>query len=402
MRLTMSEKTNAKLEIGLLPQCPVEGLYVHIPFCFHKCHYCDFYSITRQTPERMSRFVELILKEAREWAGTRQIRPRTVFFGGGTPSLLPITQMRGLIAGLQQTFDLTDVEEWTVECNPATVTEDYCRMLRDSGADRLSFGAQSFDRSELAILERHHEPAQVAESIALARKAGFQRLNIDLIYAIPGQSMESWRRSLEAALELSLTHYSCYGITYEPNTAMAVRKRLGQFQAATDELELGMMREARHALSRHGLEAYEISNYATPGEECRHNLVYWTGGNYIGLGPSASSHLAGHRFKNKPHLGDWERGVAGGQLPVFDHEVLTPAHRAGELVMLMLRLKGGIDYAEFSRRTGFDAREMYEEILNRLTGMSLIARDERGFRLKESGIDVADAVAREFLLATPE
>jgi oxygen-independent coproporphyrinogen-3 oxidase len=214
--------------------------------------------------------------------------------------------------------------------------------------------------------------------------------------------MQSWMRSLESAMAMKLQHYSCYALTYEPNTAMAVRKRLGHFKPATDELELSMMHATRRVLGSSGYAAYEISNYALSGEECRHNLLYWTGGNYVGLGPSASSHVAGHRFKNRAHLGEWERAIELGELPATDYEVLTPARRAGELVMLLLRLRDGIDYADYARRTGSDARAVYGTVLDRLSQLSLLECDERGFRLTESGIDVADAIAREFLLATPE
>src|SRR6267142_3667380 len=177
-----SEAAAASLDPSALPPAFVEGLYIHIPFCFHKCHYCDFYSITRQTPERMARFVDLVLQEARAWTThPPQIGPQTIFFGGGTPSLLPLPDMQRLIAGLREIFDLSAVNEWTIECNPATVSGDYLSMLRESGVDRLSFGAQSFDPSELATLDRHHAPSDVNHSIALARSSGFDRLTVDLI-----------------------------------------------------------------------------------------------------------------------------------------------------------------------------------------------------------------------------
>jgi oxygen-independent coproporphyrinogen-3 oxidase len=195
----------------------VPGLYVHVPFCFHKCHYCDFYSITRQTPQRMMQFVDRVLHEADHWteifhppAGLK-LRPRTVFFGGGTPSLLPGDVMMRLIDGLKQRFDFSALEEWTIEANPATVNDSYCRALRSAGVDRLSFGAQSFSPSELNVLERHHHPADVPRSIEMARLAGFTRLNVDLIYGIPGQDAGSWARSLESAMDLKTEHLSCYG-----------------------------------------------------------------------------------------------------------------------------------------------------------------------------------------------
>jgi oxygen-independent coproporphyrinogen-3 oxidase len=377
----------------------IPGLYFHIPFCFHKCHYCDFYSITRQNQARMAAFVERVLAEAALWTGSTgpAVVPRTIFFGGGTPSLLPLEQMLRLINGLRQRFDLSHIEEWTVEVNPATASLEYLEMLRQSGVDRISLGAQSFDRSELAMLERHHDPNDVAKSLELAQRAGFARLNIDLIYAIPGQTMQSWSDSLEQAIALGLSHYSCYGLTYEPNTPMAVRKRLGQFKPTEESLELEMMHHARERLTEIGCPPYEISNYAPAGQECRHNLLYWTGGSYIGLGPSAASHVEGHRFKNCSHLGEWEQSIDAGQLPARDAEILSPKQRAAELVMLMLRLSRGVNFDDFAARTGLDGRVIWASQLDDLSGKGLLGVNNNGFALSKLGLNVADAIAGEFM-----
>ncbi|HMO26455.1 MAG TPA: radical SAM family heme chaperone HemW, partial [Tepidisphaeraceae bacterium] len=327
-----------------LPPADVEALYLHVPFCFHKCHYCDFYSITRQTPQRMNQFVNLILREADLWLETAPVRPvlRTLFIGGGTPSLLPADTMRHLLEGIARRFDLDQLTEWTVEVNPATADLDYCHTLRSGGVTRLSFGAQSFEPEELRVLERHHQPHEVARSVDLARRTGFERINLDLIFAIPGQSLESWDRSLSAAIALGTEHLSCYGLTYEPNTPLAVRKRLGQVVAAEESIEVEMLMHTRRRLRGAGFDAYEISNYARPGEACRHNLMYWTGANYIGLGPSAASHVAGHRFRNKPHLGEWESSLSDDRLPLADVEQLDPERRRDERLLLMLRLSSGV------------------------------------------------------------
>jgi len=403
-----------------LPATQVEALYVHVPFCFHKCHYCDFYSITHQSPQRMERFVDLMLREAETWThGPVSVRPRTIFFGGGTPTLLPIDAMSRLLAGLRERFDFSDVEEWTIEANPATVTLEYCQMLRAAGVDRLSFGAQSFDPRELKVLERHHDPDDVPRSVAIARDAGFTRLNLDLIFAIPGQDLSSWSDSLERALALDTTHLSAYGLTFEPNTPIAVKKRLGIMTPVAESLELDMLRHTRHRLSELGRPPYEVSNFAAPGEECRHNLVYWTGGNYIGLGPSAASHVQGWRWRNRPHLGEWERAVEGqgdsplfrddtgrelapagaekGTVPAIDVEHLTPLRRAGELAILLLRLTRGLSFADFAARTGYDARALWRDEIDRFVHAGLLDCDDRGFRLSERGLCVADALAAEFV-----
>jgi oxygen-independent coproporphyrinogen-3 oxidase len=267
--------------------------------------------------------------------------------------------------------------------------------------DRLSFGAQSFNPNELSILERHHDPRDVPRSLELARRAGFTRLNVDLIYAIPGQDIASWSDSLEQAIALGTPHLSCYGLTYESNTPMAVKKRLGVFQAVDESLELEMLHHTRRRLTETGRPPYEISNYAIPGEQCRHNLVYWTGGNYLGLGPSAASHVEGWRWRNRPHLGEWEQAVAADNLPATDAEQLTPLQRAGELAMLMLRLTRGIEFAAFSGRTGRSAQETFAEPIERLSKLGLIRIDPDAIRLTEAGLDVADAVSAEFLQPEP-
>lgn len=391
------------LDVSRLPAGEIEGLYVHVPFCFHKCHYCDFYSITRQGEDRMERFVDLLLAEADLWRGSpvgSAARPRTIFFGGGTPTLLPHNLMRRLLRGLRDRFDLARLEEWTVEANPATVRREYCAVMREAGVDRLSFGAQSFNPSELATLERHHDPADVGRSIEIARAAGFRRLNVDLIYAVPGQDLRSWSESLQAALDLGTPHVSCYNLTYEPNTPMAVKKRLGRLRPVEEDVELDMLHHARSRTRAAGYRAYEVSNYAVPGDECRHNLVYWTGGNYIGLGPSAASHVEGWRWRNRPHLGEWEDAVSAGELPAADVESLSPGRRAGELAMLMLRLDRGIEFDAFAARTGRDAGHTFRDQLERLAPVGLITVDASSVRLTERGINVADAVAAEFLDVT--
>lgn len=390
-----------------LPAVEVPGLYVHIPFCAHKCHYCDFYSITRQPMQRMERFVELLLREADIWSQREErsqgpllrpfLLPRTVFFGGGTPTLLPPPLMQRLIAGLRDRFDFSLVNEFTVEANPATVDRAYCDALLEAGVTRLSFGAQSFNTTELHLLERHHNPDDVPRSVDTARAAGFKRLNIDLIYAIPGQSFESWCGSLESALSLGLSHLSCYGLTYEPNTPITVRKRLGQFQPAAESLELEMFHHTRNRLTAAGLAPYEISNFAAPGEPCRHNLLYWHGGSYIGLGPSAASHVEGFRFKNRPHLGEWERSIEAAQLPATDIESLTPRQRAGELVMLALRLPEGIRFDTITRLTKLDPRDLFRDQLAKLHHHALLDITPDRFRLTPKALDIADAVSAEFV-----
>jgi len=379
---------------------PVDGLYVHVPFCFHKCHYCDFYSITRQTPERMARFVDLVLREAEAWTSRRPELAtagaiRTVFFGGGTPSLLPAGEMARLIGGLRERLDFSAVGEFTVECNPATVDAAYLGGLRAAGVDRLSFGAQSFNPADLRVLERHHDPEDVPRSLEFARSAGFRRLNLDLIYGVPGQSLADWDHSLRQGLACGTGHVSAYLLTYEANTPIAVKKRLGQLVAAEESLELEMLAYTRSQLAEFGLPAYEISNFAQPGQECGHNVMYWRGGSYLGLGPSAASHVHGWRWKNRGHLGEWERAVEAGTLPIAEGELLSAARRQAEKAYLGVRTTAGVAWADI----GPCGRERFEPVLARLVRAGLVLMDEGGFRLTEAGVKVSDGVGSELLTA---
>ena len=387
----------ATLDAARLPDGAVDGLYVHVPFCLHKCHYCDFYSIVGQSEARMDRFVDLLLCEADFWRQHRTVQPATVFIGGGTPTLLPVGHMARLLAGLRQRFDLSGVGEWTVEANPATVDGDYCRMLIDYGIGRLSMGAQSFRPAELLALERHHRPDDVARSLEIARSAGFSRLNIDLIFAIPGQTLSSWSDNLRRALDLGTEHLSCYALTYEPNTPLGVKRRTGAVPAVEESLELEMLRHTRRVLAEAGLPAYEISNFARPGCQCLHNLMYWSGGSYLGLGPSAASHIHGWRWRNSPNLGEWETAVSHKRLPAVDVESLNAAQRAGELAMLQLRTTRGITFNEFLNRTGIDPRRVYQTLARQLATAGLLTVTDTAMALTEAGVAVADAVAAEFL-----
>lgn len=398
--MNLAVASHVAVDLSDLPAGDIPGLYVHVPFCFHKCHYCDFYSITNQSDDRMNAFVDRVLVEADLWRDSPvAIKPRTIFFGGGTPSLLPIDSMRRLLVGLRERIDLSAVDEWTIEVNPATAQLDYCRILRDHGVTRLSFGAQSFDRDELKMLERHHDPDDVPRSIDLARAAGFVRMNVDLIFGVPGQSMPSWMRSLERAIALGTPHISCYALTYEPNTPMAVKKRMGTITAIEESLELQMLLETRLRLRDAGFEPYEISNFAKPNEACRHNQLYWDGGSYIGLGPSASSHVHGVRWKNRGHIGEWERAIDQHQLPTTDAEHLSHHHRIGEHAMLRLRLTDGIDRAAFQSRWNCDPMHVFADPITRYARQGLLAVSSQSIQLTETGVAVADALAAEFLSA---
>ncbi|MFM9956741.1 MAG: radical SAM family heme chaperone HemW [Phycisphaerales bacterium] len=430
----------------------VGSLYVHVPFCFHKCHYCDFYSFVDKA-DQQGAFVEALLVELRAWAWavgagtggeleehrspadrTAVARPpvvgrgglRTLFVGGGTPSLLRVELWREVLAELDALFDVRARSrggelEFTVECNPETVTAELMGVLSDGGVNRVSIGAQSFNDAHLKTLERWHDPANVAKAVSLARAAGIRRRSIDLIFGVPGQTVEQWREDMARALqiaddpaggEMGLEHLSCYNLTYEPNTAMTARLKRGEFVALPEESEIEMFRVTREVLRSRGFEAYEVSNFAR-GEaaRCRHNLAYWRQEQWLAVGPSASSHVGGWRWKNTPNLGEWMRSVmsgsggageraAAGVSAVIDLEPPDAKRGLRERIMLGLRLSEGISAEEMlgaARGLGLDAA--LRRAASRVIGKGLMTEEGGVWRLTDAGVLVGDSVAAEMMAA---
>ncbi|MBL8990343.1 MAG: radical SAM family heme chaperone HemW [Phycisphaerae bacterium] len=343
---------------------PVRSLYVHTPFCAHKCHYCDFYSFVDQR-DQQGAFVERLIEELQAQAPLAGGAPlRTIFVGGGTPSLLRADLWRRLLAAMEGLFDLSliraGVGEFTVECNPESATAELLGVLRAGGVNRVSMGAQSFQERHLRTLERRHDPERVAAALELAEGAGIARRSIDLIYAVPGQTLGEWEADVRRALALGTTHLSCYNLTYEPNTAMTVRLKRGEFTPVDDDLEADMFELAGTLLAERGLERYEVSNYALGGigggHACAHNLAYWRQEAWLAAGPSASGHVwagagrrgGGHRWKNAPNLGAYLAQSDGGYAPVAEHEGPDPARAVRERIMTGVRLSEGLDTAEIT------------------------------------------------------
>ncbi len=396
---------------------PTRSLYIHIPFCFHKCHYCDFYSFV-DTQDRQAVFVDRLIAELAALAPlTRQTPLQTIFVGGGTPSLLAPPLWKRLLAALHDHYDCSlmgrqgegrTAGEFTVECNPETVTPELMATLAAGGVNRVSVGAQSFHTQHLKTLERWHDPANVRKAIDLARAAGIPRQTIDLIYAIPGQTIDDWAMDVRAALDLNLSHVSCYNLTYEPNTAMAVRLRRGEFTPTDEDFEIEMFELAGHLLQAAGLARYEVSNYARSGEECRHNLAYWRQEHWLAAGPSASAHIGrdwwgGSRWKNVPRLDDYLRVNDQGFAPITDLETPDPSRALRERLMTGLRLSEGLPVHELRERTkllGDSAENVWHRLerrAKRLTEQGQLDTNESRWRLTRAGLLLADGLASEFM-----
>ncbi len=372
-----------------------QGIYCHVPFCFHKCHYCDFYSLVDRR-DRQPAFVQRLTDELGV-AGRHLTRPlSTVFFGGGTPTLLATTHWRTLMDALGDNLLLAPDCEFTVEANPETVRTDLLEVLVDGGVNRLSIGAQSFRPESLKALERWHDPANVQRSVELARQAGIHNINIDLIFAIPGQSLDDWLADLDTALSLDPMHLSCYGLTYEPTTPMAAKVQSGLVKPIENEIEAQMYEATTDRLEAAGFEHYEISNWARPGYRCQHNLMYWENKNWWPFGPSAAGHIQGTRWRNAPRLDDYL--TVKPWPPICDVERLDVDGRIGEELMLRLRLIDGIalDRLDELLTSGLRGAERTAAIQRHIDG-GLLQRDCGRLQLTRPGLLLADVVLADLV-----
>lgn len=389
---------------------PAGSLYIHVPFCFHKCHYCDFYSIVDKQ-DRQEVFTDRLVRELEAlspWAAGRPLG--TVFVGGGTPSLLRPDLWRRLLACLDERYDLSVIRrglaqggEFTVECNPETVSPELMDVLAGGGVTRVSIGAQSFRPEHLKTLERWHEPENVARAVAMARAAGIGRQSVDLIFGIPGQTTAQWREDLEHVLSLGTEHLSCYDLTYEPGTAMTKRLQMGQFTPADEAVEVEMFAITLATLRASGLERYEVSNFARPGRECRHNLAYWRQEEWLAAGPSASAHIAGHRWKNVPRLDDYLSLSDRGFAPIVDHEPPDPRRALAERIMTGLRLAEGLDARSILGKADPEAAERMEHLVNGYLAKGLMGPQPDSlaarWTLTDEGFLFADGIASELMAA---
>lgn len=373
------------------------GLYVHIPFCQHKCSYCDFYSVV--TLEAMERFTEALVREIRMRAEQEHhdAAVETIFWGGGTPSLLECTQAEQIATALRCSYPLASSYEWTIEANPGTITLEKLRCYRELGINRISFGVQSFDRRELEFLERIHSAQQAEEAVELARRAGFDNINLDVIYALPGQDIETYRQTLERVGSLAPEHISAYSLVYEHGTPLYRQLQRGAIIPLDEDQEATFYSMTVDLLAQWGYRQYEVSNFARPTRECRHNLLYWHRGEYVGFGPSAHSHLGNVRWSNVRSLRQYVDAIERGSLPVVASEYLTIEQQRAECIFLGLRADG-IDLDEFARAYGIwlDHGEL-GEILSEWQRNGWAQCERRRLRLSARGYALCDALTLELL-----
>ena len=365
------------------------GLYVHIPFCRQKCAYCDFPSFAGRESS-MEAYADRLTAEIKERQNPDAVIA-TMYIGGGTPSLLPSGLMERILGELRGHFDFLPDAECSCECNPGTVTKDFLRVLKKNGVNRLSFGAQARQEHLLRLLGRIHTWEQVRESVNLAREQGFFNLNLDLMLGLPFQTLLDMEETLDAALALSPTHLSCYGLIVEEGTKMHAMVESGQWKLPDEETERDMYELCRSILSQHGYSQYEISNFALPGFSCRHNLDCWRRREYIGLGSAACGFLNGVRYRNPPILDDY----LAGKIP--EETALSPEDARFESVMLGLRMTEGLSEEAFFQMHGVSLWEVYGEKLKASLNLGLVIRENGYLRLTRRGMDVQNRVLVDLL-----
>jgi len=369
------------------------AVYIHVPFCAHRCGYCDFTLIAGRD-DLADAYLEALQAEIKRSALTEPLD--TLFLGGGTPTQLDEPRLQRLLDVLRSEFRFSPDIEFNVEANPDGLSDAKLDSLRNAGVNRLSLGVQSFDNRFLKLLERRHSSAAAVDAFERCRSR-FPNVSLDLIFAVPGQTLADWQRDLETAIELQPRQVSTYGLTFEKGTSFWTRREKGQLDQANDSLERSMYGTAMDRLAAAGFEHYEISSFAQPGFRCRHNQVYWNGSEYLGFGPGAASFSGGVRWQNHRSTTTWIRRVLAGEDAVGDREQLDPEASARERLILGLRQIEGLNVASFETRTGFALETLGGDALHKLLDQSLLELNDGTLRLSPEGRFFYDTVAAELV-----
>ncbi len=369
------------------------GLYIHVPFCRTKCRYCGFYSEPIAQHDAGAVVGAMIAEMERCELGDDV---KTIYIGGGSPSCLPQEQLLRIVSHTAQRCPAQG--EFTIEVNPGQVNMDLLRQLHKAGVNRLSIGAQSFIQRELDFLGRSHTAECTRRVVQQARAAGFENVSLDLIFAVPGSCLDSWKYNLQAAIELAVDHVSAYSLTYEGGTAIERDLAAGVIEPVNEGTDRAMYELTIDEMEQAGVAQYEISNFAGGGFECRHNLNYWANGDYIGVGPGATSYRKGARSTNVADIHKYTQAVADGTSTVESSETLVGRERACETAVLNLRRRCGIDLAEFKSRTGFDPIQLFAEPIRTYQQRGLIESSSGRIFLTRQALAIADSILCDFAL----
>lgn len=372
------------------------GLYIHIPFCESKCIYCDFYSMANNN-HLIDKYIDALLVEAAQRKNELNSETiTTVYLGGGTPSLLSITQLSKLVNGLKKVFDFSDVEEFTIEVNPDDVTADYIQQAKSLGINRVSMGVQSFSDEDLRFINRRHTAKQATDAIHIIKEAGIDNISIDLIYGIPGQNIEMWKNNVDTAISLSVQHISAYTLMYEDGTRLSVMRSLGKITEMDDDVVAAMYDYLVAQLKSNGYIHYEISNFALPGLHSRHNSSYWNLTPYMGLGVAAHSFDGTVRRFNPSNLKKYLDALGEGNLCV-EVEKITKAEKYDEYVMLRLRTADGIDADELMHRFDEEYYQFFIEKTKPLVSEGSLINENGRYYIPENHIMISDNITCDLL-----
>ncbi len=391
------------------------SLYIHIPFCVQKCRYCDFYSAAAPAQEK-SQYTELMCREIRFWG--RMLREKysvyTIFIGGGTPTCLSAEQLQKIGAAIRESFDCDARTEFTTEANPGTVTPEHLTVWQQMGINRVSLGLQSAQNRELQMLGRIHSYEEFLDTYQMIRQSGMDQINIDVMAAIPEQTLESYQDTLEKIVSLNPEHISSYSLIVEPGTVFGDWEENGTLKCVDEDTDRQMYEWTGKYLQQMGYHRYEISNYCRSGMECKHNCVYWTGGEYLGLGVNASSYLNGYRFRvpvsQKSYrsyvdricqlAGNGSADLQNAIQGMDELEIIDQKEQMEEFMFLGLRMMAGVSEEEFFRRFGSSMMDVYGDVIKKYQKMDLICRKDTGqVALTEKGIDVSNSILADFLLS---
>lgn len=379
-------------------------IYVHIPFCLHKCHYCDFNShVFAQPPWQV--YAEALVREIETYAKQSQFAARpvaSIFFGGGTPSLAPASLFSDVIQTIRKHFLLDQHAEITIEANPGASEMERFQAYRQAGINRLSIGVQSFDQAELQWLERIHSADEAKQAFTWARRAGFENINLDLMYALPQQSLSEWFVSLETALALQPEHLSCYQLTVEPNTQLHLTHKKKALALPDEDMALDFFTQTRQRLADAGYAAYEISNFSLPGQHCQHNCGYWQYDDYLGIGAGAAGkwdEADGRvlRYSNIRAPQAYLHAIQDQGIAVQSNERLSSAVAMGEAIWLGLRQLQGVDTVWFERRFDVSIVDVYANLLEKWQTLGYLEQTSSHLRLTHEGRNLADDIAASFL-----
>ena len=372
--------------------------YIHIPFCEHICYYCDFNKVFLEG-QPVDEYLELLLREMDlQLAQTPIDQAPTLYVGGGTPTALTAQQLDRLLGGIVQRFPMKTVEEFTVEANPGDLTVDKLKVMQNYGVDRLSMGVQTFDDRLLKKIGRKHTADDVYQTMAFLEKADFRNVSIDLIYALPGQSFASFRDTLKRALDLDLPHYSLYSLILENKTMFMNWVRQGRLELPDQEEEGQMFEETIKAMEKAGRKQYEVSNFALPGHESKHNTVYWHNQHYFGFGAGASGYLGNRRYKNYGPIQHYLKPLRQGILPVMENEVLTRENQMEEEMFLGLRLKEGVSFQRFQEKFQCSLESVYGDVLSTEAKAGHLVVENGSVRLTAQGLLIGNDIFEKFLL----